>query len=48
MMFARENLRFKPVGNFARVRSKDLASALPFLFSIATQLTFSLEELCSK
>lgn len=43
-----KNLLFKPVGNFARVRSASLASALPFFFSIATQLTFSLEELCSK
>lgn len=36
------------MGNFARVRSASLASALPLFFSIATQLTFSLEELCSK
>lgn len=47
-MFAIENLQFKPVGNFARVRSAGLASASPFFFSIAAQLTFSLEELCSK
>lgn len=47
-MFVIENLHFDPVGNFVRVRSAGLASALPFFFSIATQLTFSLEELCSK